>query len=125
VFSPTPSNASWSELNTIYEKNAAASTQAVQDAYAHVALLSPSNSPDFIFPRAAPNYIYNLLLTKEELNTLLPTSTNYALLELAEEALCRCQLDEEDGSPLPSFQYPPIEAFVLDEEIPVEELPPP
>jgi hypothetical protein len=126
VSSPTPSNASWSELNAIYEENATASAQAIQDAYAHIALLSPPNSPDFIFPCAAPNYIYNPLLTEEELNTLQPTLTNYALLELAKEALHRCQLEEEeDGSPLPSLQYPPLEAFVPDEEIPVEELPPP
>jgi hypothetical protein len=125
VSSPAVSTASWSELNAIYEENAAASAQAVQDAYAHVALLSPPNSPDFIFPRAAPNYIYNPLLTDEELNSTPPPSINYALLELAEEALRRQQLEEEDGSPLPSLQYPPLEAFVPDEEIPVEELPPP
>ena len=123
--SPATSNASWSKLNAIYKENAAASAQAVQDAYAHVALLSPPNSPDFIFPRAAPNYIYNPLLSNKELNSTPPPSINYALLELAEEALRRQQLEEEDGSPLPSLQYPPLEAFIPDEEIPVEELPPP
>jgi hypothetical protein len=125
VSSPA-SNASWSELNAFYEANAAASLQAVQDAYADVALLSPPNSPDFIFPGTAPDYIYNPYLTAEERNATPPHSpVPYALLELAEEALRRQQLDEEDGSPLPTLQYPPLEAFVPDEEIPVEELPPP
>jgi hypothetical protein len=125
VSSPTPSNTSWSELNAIYKENATTSSQAIQDAYAHVALLSPPNSPDFIFPRAAPNYIYNPLLTDEELNSTPPPSINYALLELAEEALHCQQLEEEDGSPLPSLQYPLLKAFISDEEIPVEELLPP
>jgi hypothetical protein len=126
VSSPTASNASWSELNTLYEENATALYQAIQDTYANVALLSPPNPPDFIFLRAAPNYIYNPLLTIEERNATLPFSPiPYTLLELAKEALCCQQLEEEDGSPLPSLQYPPLEAFILDEEIPVEELLPP
>jgi hypothetical protein len=124
VSSPA-SNASWSELNAFYEANAAASLQAVHDAYADVALLSPPNSPDFIFPGTAPDYIYNPYLTAEERNATPPHSPiPYALLELAEEALRRQQLDEEDESPLPTLQYPSLEAFVPDEEIPVEELPP-
>jgi hypothetical protein len=126
VSSPAASNTSWSKLNALYEENATASYQAIQNTYADTALLSPPNSPNFIFPRTAPNYIYNPLLTIEERNATLPFSpVPYALLELAEEALCHQQLEEEDGSPLPSLQYPPIEAFVLDKEIPVEELPPP
>jgi hypothetical protein len=126
VSSPAASNASWSELNALYEENVAASYQAIQNAYADVALLSPPNSPDFLFPRATPDYIYNPLLIVEERNATPPFSPiPYALLELAEEALCCQQLEEEDGSPLPSLQYPPLEAFILDEEIPVEELPPP
>jgi hypothetical protein len=125
VSSPAPSNTSWSELNAIYEENAAASAQAVQDAYTHIALLSPPNSSDFIFPHAAPNYIYNPLLTDEELNSTPPPLINYALLKLAEEALCHQQLEEEDGSPLPSLQYPLLEAFIPDKEIPVKKLPPP
>jgi hypothetical protein len=126
VSSPATSNASWSELNALYEENATASFQVIQNTYADVALLSPPNSPDFLFPRAPPNYIYNPLLTVEERNATLPFSpVPYTLLELAKEALCRHQLEEEDGSPLPSLQYPPLKAFVPDEEIPVEELPPP
>jgi hypothetical protein len=126
VSSPTASNASWSKLNALYEENATTSYQAIQDAYADVALLSPPNSPDFIFLGTAPDYIYNPLLTIEECNATLPYSpVPYALLELAKEAL-RCQhLNKEDRSPLPSLQYPLLEAFVPDKEIPVEELPPP
>jgi len=125
VSSPAASTTSWSELNALYEENAAASYQAIQDAYADVALLTPPHSPDFIFPGTAPDYIYNPLLTAEERNATLPYSpVPYTLLELAEEALRHQHLNEEDGSPLPSLQYPPLEAFVPDEEIPVEELPP-
>jgi hypothetical protein len=104
VSSPAASTTSWSELNALYEENATASYQAIQDAYADVALLTPPHSPDFIFLGSAPDYIYNPLLTEEECNATLPYSpVPYALLELAEEAL-RCQhLDEEDGSPLPSL----------------------
>jgi hypothetical protein len=124
VSSPA-SNASWSELNAFYEANAAASLQAVHDAYADAAL-TPPHSPDFIFPGTAPDYIYNPYLMAEERNTTPPYSpVPYTLLELAEKALRRQQLDEEDGSPLLTLQYPPLEAFVPDEEIPVEELPPP
>jgi len=126
VSSPAASNASWSELNTLYEENAAASYQAIQQAYTDVALLSLPNSPDFIFPGTALDYIYNPLLTAEERNATPPYSpVPYALLELADEALHRQHLNKEDGSPLPSLQYPPLEAFVPDEEIPVEELLPP
>jgi hypothetical protein len=126
VSSPTASNASWSELNALYEENAATSYQAIQNAYTDVALLSLPNSPNFIFPDTTPDYIYNPLLTVEERNATLPHSpVPYALLELAEEALHHQQLNEKDGSPLPSLQYPPLKAFILDEEIPVEELPPP
>jgi hypothetical protein len=126
VSSPAASNASWSELNTLYKENATASYQAIQNAYANVALLSPPNSPNFIFLGSAPDYIYNPLLTVEERNATLPhSSVPYALLELAEEALHCQQLNKEDGSPLLTLQYPPFEAFVPDEEIPVEELPPP
>jgi hypothetical protein len=126
VSSPAASTTSWSELNAFYEANAAASLQAIQDAYADVTLLTPPHSPDFIFPGTAPDYIYNPLLTAEERNATPPYSpVPYALLELAKEALRRQQLDEEDGSPLPTLQYPPLEAFVPDKEIPVEELLPP
>jgi hypothetical protein len=125
VSSPA-STASWSKLNAFYEANAATSLQAIQDAYADVALLTPPHSPNFIFLGTAPDYIYNPLLTAEERNATLPYSpVPYALLELAEEALRRRQLNKEDGSPLLTLQYPPLEAFVPDEEIPVEELPPP
>jgi hypothetical protein len=125
VSSPTASNTSWSKLNTLYEENTATSYQVIQQAYADVALLSLPNSPDFIFPGTAPDYIYNPLLIAEERNATPPHSpVPYALLELAEEALHRQRLDEEDGSPLPSLQYPPLEAFIPEEEIPVEELPP-
>jgi len=125
VSSPAASNASWSELNALYEENAATSYQAIQDAYAHVTLLSLPNSPDFIFLGTAPDYIYNPLLTVKECNATPPHSpVPYTLLELAKEALCHQQLNEEDRSPLPTLQYPPLEAFVPDEEIPVEELPP-
>ena len=121
----TASNASWSELNALYKENTASSYQAIQQAYANIALLSLPNSPDFIFPDTAPDYIYNPLLTVEECNATPPHSPiPYALLKLAKEALHRQCLDKEDGSPLPSLQYPPLEAFVLDKEIPVEELPP-
>jgi hypothetical protein len=90
VSSPALSTASWSELNALYEENSLASFQAVQQAYADVAIPSPPNSPDFLFPRAAPNYIYNPLLTEEECNASPAYSpVPYALLELAEEAL-RC-----------------------------------
>jgi hypothetical protein len=124
VSSPTASTASWSELNALYEENIAASNQAIQDTYAHIALLSPPNSPNFIFPGSAPDYIYNPLLTVKERNATPPHSpVPYALLELAEEALHCQQL--KDRSPLPSLQYPLLEAFIPDEEIPVEELPPP
>jgi hypothetical protein len=89
VSSPTASNAFWSKLNTLYKENAAASYQAIQNAYADVALLSPPNSPNFLFLHAAPNYIYNPLLTVEERNTTLPFSPiPYTLLKLAKEALC-------------------------------------
>jgi hypothetical protein len=126
VSSPTASTASWSELNAFYEVNAAASLQAVQDAYADVALLTLPHSPDFIFLGTTLDYIYNPLLTAEECNATLPYSpVPYALLKLAKEALRRQQLHEEDGSPLPTLQYPPLEAFIPDEEISVEELPPP
>jgi len=126
VSSPTASTASWSELNTLYEENTAASYQVIQDTYTHIALLSPPNAPDFIFPGTAPDYIYNPLLTVEERNATLPHSPfPYALLELAKEALHHQCLNKEDRSPLPSLQYPPLEAFIPDEEIPVEELPPP
>jgi hypothetical protein len=126
VSSPAASTASWSKLNAFYEANAAASLQAIQDAYANVALLTPPHSPDFIFLGTALDYIYNPLLTAEERNATPPHSPiPYALLKLAKEALCHQQLNKEDGSPLPSLQYPPLEAFVLDEEIPVEELLPP
>ena len=102
--SPAASTASWSELNAFYEANAAASLQAVHDAYADVALLTPPHSPDFIFPGIAPDYIYNPLLTAEEHNATLPHSpVPYALLKLAKEALHCQRLDEEDGSPLPSL----------------------
>jgi len=125
VSSPA-STASWSKLNAFYEANAAASLQAIHDTYADVALLTPPHSPNFIFLGTAPDYIYNPLLTAEECNATPPYSpVPYALLELAEEALRRQQLDEEDRSPLPTLQYPPLKAFVPDEEIPVEELPPP
>jgi hypothetical protein len=126
VSSPAASNTSWSELNTVYKENTATSYQAIQNAYTNIALLSPPNSPDFLFPHTTPNYIYNPLLTVEERNTTLPHSPiPYTLLELAKEALRRQQLEEEDRSPLPSLRYPPLEAFVPDEEILVEELPPP
>jgi hypothetical protein len=126
VSSPAASNASWSELNALYEENATASYQVIQNTYTDVTLLSPPNSPDFIFIGSAPDYIYNPLLTVEERNATLPYSpVPYALLELAEEALCRQQLDEEDRSPLPTLQYPPLEAFIPDKEIPIEELLPP
>jgi hypothetical protein len=98
----------------------------MQDTYAHITLLSPPNSPDFIFPHAAPDYIYNPLLTIKERNASPPQSPfPYALLKLAEEALYCQQLEEEDGSPLPSLQYPPLKAFISDKEIPVQELLPP
>jgi len=114
------------KLNTLYEENIAASNQVIQDAYTHIALLSPPNFPDFIFLGSALDYIYNPLLTVEECNATPPHSPfPYALLELAEEALCRQCLDKEDGSPLPSLQYLPHNVFIPDEEIPVEELPPP
>jgi hypothetical protein len=104
VSSPAASTASWSKLNTLYEENAAASYQAIQQAYADITLLSLPNSPDFIFLGTAPDYIYNPLLTAEECNTTPPHSpVPYALLKLAEEALRCQQLDEEDGSPLPSL----------------------
>jgi hypothetical protein len=125
VSSPAASTASWSELNAFYKANAAASLQAVHDAYADVALLTLPHSPDFIFPGAALDYIYNPLLTAEERNATPPHSPVPYALKLAEEALRCQQLDEEDGSPLPSLQYPLLKAFVPDEEIPVEELPPP
>jgi hypothetical protein len=126
VSSPALSTASWSELNTLYEENATASYQVIQQAYTDITIPSPPNSPDFLFPHAAPNYIYNPLLTEEECNAIPPHSPiPYALLKLAEEALHRQQLEEEDGSPLPSLQYPPLETFIPDKEIPVEELPPP
>jgi hypothetical protein len=89
-------------------------------------LLTPPHSPDFIFPGTAPDYIYNPLLTAKECNATPPYSpVPYGLLELAEEALHHQQLDKEDGSPLPSLQYPPLEAFVPDKEIPIKELLPP
>jgi hypothetical protein len=89
VSSPAASTASWSELNAFYEANTAASLQAVHDAYTNVTLLTPPHSPDFIFPGTAPDYIYNPLLMAEERNATLPYSpVPYALLELAEEALC-------------------------------------
>jgi hypothetical protein len=126
VSSPTASTASWSKLNTFYEANATASLQAIHDAYADIALLTPLHSPDFIFPGTTPDYIYNPLLTAEERNATPPYSpVPYTLLELAEKALRHQQLDEEDESPLPTLQYPLLEAFIPDEEIPVEELPPP
>jgi hypothetical protein len=104
VSSPAASTASWSELNAFYEANAAASLQAVNNAYADIALLTPPHSPDFIFPGTTPDYIYNPLLTAEERNATPPYSpVSYALLELAEEALRHQQLDEEDGSPLPTL----------------------
>jgi hypothetical protein len=90
VSSPAASNTSWSELNALYKENAATSYQAIQDAYANVTLLSPPNSPTFLFLRAAPNYIYNPLLTIEERNATPPLSpVPYALLELPKEALRR------------------------------------
>ena len=52
--SPAASNASWSKLNALYEENATASYQAIQQAYANVALLSSPNSPDFIFLDTTP-----------------------------------------------------------------------
>jgi hypothetical protein len=126
VSSPAASTASWSELNTFYEANAAASLQAIHNAYADAALLTPPHSPDFIFLGTAPDYIYNPLLIAEERNATPPYSpVPYALLELAEEALRWQQLNEEDRSPLPTLQYPPLEAFVPDKEIPVKELLPP
>jgi hypothetical protein len=123
VLSSAASNASWSELNALYEENAAALYQAIQDMQAHIALLSPPNSLNFIFLGTHPNYIYNPLLTDEEHNATPPPVTNYALLELAKEALHHQQI--KDGSPLPSLQYPQIEMFVVDEDIPINELPPP
>ena len=124
--SPAASTASWSELNALYEENTTASYQAIQDAYTNVALLTPPHSPDFIFLGTIPDYIYNPLLTEEERNaTPLYSPVPYTLLELAKEALHHQHLDKEDRSPLPSLQYPPLEAFVPDEEIPVEELLPP
>jgi hypothetical protein len=91
-----------------------------------VTIPSPPNSPDFLFPCATPNYIYNPLLTEEECNATLPHSpVPYTLLKLAKEALHRQQLDKEDRSPLLSLQYPLREAFILDKEIPIKELPPP
>jgi hypothetical protein len=126
VSSSATSTTSWSELNALYEKNTTASYQVIQNTYADVALLSPPNSPDFIFPSTTLDYIYNPLLTVKERNTTPPhSSVPYALLKLAEEALRHQQLNEEDRSPLPSLQYPLLEAFIPDEEIPVEELPPP
>jgi nucleoside-diphosphate-sugar epimerase len=126
VSSSAASTASWSKLNALYEENAATSYQAIQNAYADIALLSPPNSPNFIFPGTALDYIYNPLLTVNEHNATPPHSpVPYALLKLAKEALCHQCLDEEDGSPLPSLQYPLLEAFIPDEEIPVKELPPP
>jgi hypothetical protein len=98
----------------------------IQQAYANIAIPSLPNSPDFIFPYAAPNYIYNPLLTEEEHNVSLPYSpVPYALLKLAKEALHHHQIEEEDGLPLPFLQYPLLEAFIPDEEIPIKELPPP
>jgi hypothetical protein len=126
VSSPAASNASWPELNALYEENIATSNQVIQDAYTHVTLLSLPNSPDFIFLGLAPDYIYNPLLTAEERNATPPHSPiPYTLFELAKEALHRQCLDEEDRFPLPTLQYPSLEAFVPDEEIPAEELPPP
>ena len=88
--SPAASTASWSELNAFYEANAAPSLQAIHDAYADVALLTPPHSPDFIFPGTTLDYIYNPLLTAEERNATPPYSpVPYALLKLAEEALRR------------------------------------
>jgi hypothetical protein len=90
VSSPAASNTSWSKLNALYEENAATSYQVIQNAYADVALLSPPNSPDFIFLGTTPDYIYNPLLTVEECNATLPHSpVPYTLLKLAEEALHR------------------------------------
>jgi hypothetical protein len=126
VSSPAASTASWSEHNAIYEANTTASLQAVHNAYANVALLTLPHSPNFIFPGTTLDYIYNPLLTAEERNATPPYSpVPYALLKLAEEALRQQQLDEEDGSPLPTLQYPLLEAFIPDEEISVEELLPP
>jgi hypothetical protein len=126
VSSPAASTTSWSKLNTFYKANTATSLQAVQDAYTNVALLTPPHSPGFIFLGTTLDYIYNPLLTAEECNATPPYSpVPYALLELAKEALRRQQLNKEDGSPLPSLWYPPLEAFIPDEEIPVEELLPP
>jgi len=126
VSSPAASNASWSKLNTLYKENATASYQAIQDTYTNITLLTPPHSSNFIFLDTAPDYIYNPLLTVKEHNATPPHSPiPYALLKLAEEALHHQQLDKEDGSPLPSLQYPLLEAFVPDEEIPAEELPPP
>ena len=45
------------------------------------------------------------------------SSSQYALLELATEAIRRRQL-EDTGSPKLTLQYPPLEAFVADEDIP-------
>jgi hypothetical protein len=104
VSSPAASTTSWSELNTLYKENTATSYQAIQQAYANVALLSPPNSPDFIFPGTTLDYIYNPLLTVKEHNATPPHSpVPYALLELAKEALHHQRLDEKDGSPLPSL----------------------
>jgi hypothetical protein len=71
VSSPATSTASWSELNAFYEANAAASLQAVHDAYADVTLLTPPHSPDFIFPGTALDYIYNPLVTGMDASTLM------------------------------------------------------
>jgi hypothetical protein len=104
VSSPAASNASWSELNALYEENATASYQVIQQAYTDVTLLSPPNSPDFIFLGTTLDYIYNPLLTAEERNATPPHSpVPYTLLKLAEEALHCQHLDEEDRSPLLSL----------------------
>ena len=114
------SNASWSELNAFYEANAAASLQAVNDAYVDVALLTLPHSPNFIFPGTAPDYIYNPYLTAEERNATPPYSpVPYALLELAEEALRRQQLDEEDGSVTAWLPRPGIRTYIFLTGLPV------
>jgi hypothetical protein len=119
---PATSVTSWSKLNALYKENAAASYQAIQDAQAYITLLSPPNSPNFIFPETASDYVYNPLLTIKKHNATPPPIINYTLLKLAEEALHHQQI--KDGSSLLTLLYPD-NALVTDKDILDEELPPP
>ena len=117
--SPATSTFSWSPLNKVYQANIEASSTAIQLAYVDIALLSPPNSPDYIFPSHANiDYIYNPLVNfskeTDQPNSLFP----HALLELAAEAIYCQQLKEKPRSPKFTLQYPPLEDFVIDEDIP-------